>query len=101
MMSRLQITVIKIIWVALLFTIVIAICYIYILPSLFHNCKTYSVIVIGAIGSAVLSGYYSYRAINMMITSHIRCLLSCLCGLIIAMLVIFLSLLVIVNVRGL
>lgn len=51
----------KLLAVVVCFVIVIAGAYLWLLPVFFDGHKTYSIIVLGAIGSAIFGAYFSYQ----------------------------------------
>lgn len=82
------------------FVVAISTVYVWILPGFFHGYKTYSFLVVGVISAALLSGYLSYQAANTVASATNRFLLASFCGLVVAALVVFFTLIIILNTRG-
>ena len=91
---------VKLLGIVFSFTIIIAAVYVWILPIFFHGYKSYSYLVIGASIAALLGGYYCFKTMNMFMSTISRYFISSFCGIVVAALVVLLSLLIIVNVRG-
>ncbi len=81
-------------------TIILIVAYAWLVPGMFREHKTYSVFIAGIGGAAVVSGYYSYRTAGIIESVVPRFLFASLCGVVVAGLVAFLSLLVLLNLKG-
>ena len=90
----------KLFGIIVVFVVIIATIYSWILPTFCNGYKTYSFLVIGAIGSAALGGYCCYKATNAFMSFTARYVISTFAGVIVAALVVALSLFIILNVRG-
>lgn len=90
----------KLLAIIICFTSVISVVYVWVLPIFFHGYKTYFILVTGPCIAALLGGFYCYKATNVLMSATARYFLSSFCGIAVAALVVFLSLLIIVNVRG-
>lgn len=85
--------------VAFGFTLAITGCYIWLLPKLFNGYKTYSVLVLGLLGSYVSGGYIAFK--HSGVPSHaMRGFVTICCGLLVASVVLYFSMLIILNVMG-
>lgn len=99
-MTNIVSLVIKLLVIIVVFVVIIAAIYVWILPSFLQGYKTYSFLVIGAIGSAALGGYSCYKATNALTSYAARLIMSSFAGVIVAALVVALSLFIILNTRG-
>jgi hypothetical protein len=91
---------VKLIAIIVGFVAVLSTVYIWVLPEIFHGYKTYSLFAIGVIAAALLGGNYCYQIANVLASATSKVLLAFLGGFGVAALVSFLSLLIILNVRG-
>jgi len=82
------------------FSAAIAAIYVWLLPTFFDGYRTYSVLVAGVFGAALLGGGCIHKANGVNSGKTARQFLPYLCGVIVAALVGLLSLQIIVNVRG-
>jgi hypothetical protein len=81
-------------------TIVIAGIYVWLLPTVFPQLRTYSFLTMGLAIAAVLGGYCTLRATETFGAVAMKWLLVLGVGAVTAALVLFLSLLIILNLRG-
>ena len=81
------------------FSAAIVAIYAWLIPAFFNGYKTYSFLIVGVCGAAVLGGVCCRKA-NIFTGNAARQIFPYLCALIIAVLVGFFSLLIIVNIRG-
>jgi len=86
---------IKLLGIVVVFVVIIAAIYAWILPTFWHGYKTYSFIAIGAIGSAVLGGYCCYKTVNALMSPAAKYFVSSFAGVIVAVLVVVFSLFII------
>lgn len=99
-MTNIASLIIKLLGIIVVFVVIIAAIYVWILPTFWHGYKTYSFLVIGTAGSAVLGGYCCYKATNALMSCAARYVISSFAGVIVAALVVAFSLFIILNVRG-
>ncbi len=81
------------------FTAAIVAIYVWLIPSFFNGYKSYSFLIVGVCGAALLGGSCCHKANNITGKSA-KQLLPYFYGLTVAFLVALLSLLIIVNIRG-
>lgn len=81
------------------FSAAIVTIYVWLIPSFFSGYKSYSFLIGGVCGAALLGGCYCHKA-NSFTGKTAKLLLPYICGLSVALLVALLSLLLIVNIRG-
>lgn len=74
--------------------------YAWLIPRFFVGFKTYSVFVLGISGAAILGGICCVKANNSIMTKQYGYLIPIITGLVVAALSMFISLLIILNVRG-
>jgi len=91
--------IIKLMQVIILFTTIISGIYAILIPTFFPNYRTYSILILGMVLSAGVGGYLCQRQLlsQSMVFQYSISLIGAL-G--VAAVVLFLSLLIIVNVRG-
>ena len=81
------------------FTAAMVAIYAWLIPSFLNGYKSYSFLIVGVCGAALLGGGSCHKANNFKGKSA-KQLLPYFCGLTVAFLVALLSLLIIVNIRG-
>jgi hypothetical protein len=81
------------------FTAAIVAIYVWLIPSFFNEYKSYSFLIAGVCGAALIGGGCCHKVNNFKGKSAKK-LLPYLCGLTVALLVALLSLLIIVNIMG-
>lgn len=99
-MENISTLVIKLAGVIVAFVMAISAIYVWILPGFFHGYKTYSFLMVGIIGSALIGGYLSYQAANAVVSATNRFLLASICGVVVAAFVSLFALIIILNMRG-
>jgi len=92
--------IINLIGIVVSFTAVIAVFYAWLIPRFFIGLQTYSVFVTGICGAAILGGTCCVKANKAITATKYGYLLPIFVGLIVGGIVMFFSLLVILNVRG-
>lgn len=98
-MSVVTNNIISIIKVVAVFTALIGGVYGFVMPAFFADYKTYSILIIGIGIAALFGGYIGYQVLmDGALLSKIG--LGICCATVVALLVTFLSLLIILNVRG-
>ena len=78
----------------------IAAVYIWLLPIFFNGHKTYSILVLGASGAAAAGGYNTFKSCADEVGKINKIMLPLFAGLAVAVVVVYFSLLIIVNMRG-
>ena len=89
----------NLIGIAVGFSAAIVAMYVWLIPSFFNGYKSYSFLIAGVCGAALLGGGYCHKT-NNFTGKTAKQLLPYLCGLFVALLVALLSLLIIVNLKG-
>jgi hypothetical protein len=74
-------------------------CYIYLIPMLFHGYKTYSVLILGLLAAYLSGGYLGYDFLKAA-TLPRRILFGMACGICVAVLVLYCSMFMMLNMRG-
>lgn len=91
---------IKLVSITGVFTLVIVAAYIWLLPTFFNGYKTYSIFTIGTFGAGIWGYYYSFKLLDRLDGKIAKYTLPVFYGFAVGILVAFLSLLIILNVRG-
>jgi len=78
----------------------IAVAYVWLLPIFFNGLKTYSILIFGASGAAAVGGYNTYKSCEGEVGKINKIMLPAFAGLVVAAVVIYFSLLIVVNMRG-
>lgn len=93
--------ILKLIGIVIGFTVAIVAIYIWLIPSFFKGYGSYSFFVAGLCGAAWLAGRLCMKVNNPTQKANLqRLIISCCCGLLIAILVASFSMLIIVNTIG-
>jgi hypothetical protein len=82
------------------FVVLLAVIYAWLLPEVFGEYRTYSFLLIGLSGAAILAGYYSYQAAGILKSTGMQWLSAVGAALLVAALVGFFSFWIIFNLRG-
>lgn len=85
--------------IVVIFTILIGGAYGFIIPTFFSDYKTYSILIIGIAVAALLAGYIGYQILANS-TLLLKISIGISCAVAAAILVSFLALFIIINVRG-
>lgn len=91
---------VKLSCIAVAVILAIAAAYVCLLPIFFDGHKTYSVLILGASGAAVAGGYNTYKSCYGAVGNINKIILPIFAGLAVAAIVVYFSLLIIVNIRG-
>ena len=91
---------IKLIFISIISILFIDIFYIWVLPNFFNGYKTYIFLIVGVIVAFLMSSYFCYRTISIITATINSYFLSILVGVTVAALVLSVSLLVIINIKG-
>ena len=86
--------------VVAVFVFAISVVYSWIIPTFFGGYKTHIFFVVGTILAAMLGSYFTFQNLAIDIGTGPKLVVAFVCGVVVAILVLFLSLLVTVNIMG-
>jgi hypothetical protein len=91
---------IKLFCIVVGFTISVSVAYVWLLPQFFNGYKTYSILILGVLGAAIIASYETYKWGNEQSGISTRIILSTISGLAVAVLIVYFSLLIMLNIGG-